>query len=437
MRIRQSALCLLVCSACLWLTAIAPAQTDDSSSPAAPRVITIEDALAQAVRNRPEIKGFIADLEAAAVQLKRASAPPNPELGLEVDNLGGARPDDEVSEATLSLSQPIELGGKPSARKDKAMAATLRLRREQTTAWLDIAAEVRTSFLEVLGARERLSLQQEAERLAAELARITHERVAAGELAATEETRAEARRAEAVVETLQAKRLLAEAELDLAAVLVAPGPLTAPANDKLPQDLPVPQLESLLADLQNSPFLELRQSESKLAASGLSLEQTKAWSDPTLSLAIREVPDKDARAVAIGFSIPLPLFQRNQTDIAAAGATARRAAINQETTALRLRTELTKAHTSLAAAGHEAHTLRTEVIARAEEASAAVQEGFRLGKFRYSDVLEASQSLIVAKTRHLETVLNLNRATIALDRLLGKPQAVNETLSTTTDRSTP
>jgi cobalt-zinc-cadmium efflux system outer membrane protein len=158
MRIQRSALCLVVCAACLWLTTLAQAQTDEQSSAAAPRAITLEEGLTLAARNRPELKGFLADLEAARIQLDRAGAPPNPELGVEVDNLGGGLPDDEVTETTISLSQSIELGGKPAARKNKSMAATLRLRHEQTTAWLDIAAEVRKSFLEVLGARERLSL---------------------------------------------------------------------------------------------------------------------------------------------------------------------------------------------------------------------------------------------------------------------------------------
>ena len=442
MRIQRSALRLVICAACLWLTcAMAQAQTDDSAPLSTAQPITLEEALTRAVRQRPEMQGFLADLDTARVQLDRAGAPPNPDLSVEVDNLGGGLPDDEVRETTISLSQPVELGGKPTARRNKIMAATLRLRHEQTTAWLDIAAEVRTAFLEVLGSRERLALQQEAEQIAAELARITRERVVAGELAATEETRAEARRAEAMVETMQAKRLLAEAELDLATALAAPDPLTAPAHDTLSPDIPVPDLPTLLATLQNSPYLALRRSETQLAASGLTLEQSNAWADPALSLAIREIPDKDARAVALGLSIPLPLFQRNQTGIAEAGATTRKAASNEEATNRRLRTEVTKAHSTLVAAGQEAHALRSEVIARAEEASAAVQEGFRLGKFRYSDVLEASQSLVVAKTRHLETVLDLNRAAIALDRLLGKPQPANEMHATPSDtpadRSTP
>lgn len=419
-----------ICASWLWLTIpTAQALADLSAPSGTPPSITLDEALKQAAYNRPEILGFAADLETAQVQLSWATAPPNPEFGLEVENLGSSRPDGDVTETTVSLSQPFELGGKAEARKNTILMANTKLQHEQITTWLDIAAEVRKAFIEVLGARESLSLLQEAETISTELARITRERVTAGELAATEETRAKARQAEAQVETQQAKRQLAETELNLAAVLVSPAPLTAPAGDRLPQSLPVPELAMLLDELQKSPFLELRRNESKLAASNLSLQQSNAWSDPSISIALREVPDKDARSLTIGLSIPLPLFQRNQTGIAEAGATLKKSAANERLSAFRLRTELTQAHMTLSAATLEANTLHEEVLVRAEEASAAVQEGYRLGKFRYSDVLEASQALLAAKNKHLEAMLTLNRAAITLDRLLGRSPQLTKILN--------
>jgi len=420
MRIQRFALwtviCTLVFSVGLWCAPIPPAQA--ANAPDGP---TLEEALVHASQNRQELKGFHADLDAAAVKLQHAGLPPNPELRVEWGNLGGDLPVDDVKETTVSLSQPFEIGGKPSARKNKGQAEIMRLQREQTTTWLDIAAEVKMAFLEVLGAQERLVLQHEAEQIASELAAITHERVAAGELAATEETRAEARKAETTAETLKLKRLLTEAELNLAMTLVETDNATVTATGHLPQEVAIPDQQALLAEMKNSPLLALRRSETQLAATGLSLEQANAWSDPALSLALREIPGKDARAFSVGLSIPLPLFQRNQTALAEASATAQKALSNEETAVRRLRTELIKAHTVLVAADQEARSLRDEVISRTTEAAEAVREGFTAGKFRYSDVLEASQSQEQAKARYLDAILDLNRAAISLDRLLGKP----------------
>ncbi|MDP2106817.1 MAG: TolC family protein, partial [Desulfobulbaceae bacterium] len=164
------------------------------------------------------------------------------------------------------------------------------------------------------------------------------------------------------------------------------------------------------------------------------------WANPAVSLAIRDIPDKDARAVAVGISIPLPLFQRNQTALAAANASAQKASANQDNTTRRLHMELIKAHTLLVAADREVRTLRSQVLSRSAEAAEAVREGFRYGKFRYSDVLEAFQNQVEIKARHLDALLELNRSAITLDRLLGKPSLSEfspKKLSASDHRSTP
>ncbi len=439
MRIKRFALCIIIFSVGLWWAPIPPVQAADTITVSAPGGLTLEEALVLASQNRQELKGFRADLDAAAVKLKHAGLPPNPELQVEWDNLGGDLPADDVKETTVSLSQPFEIGGKPSARKNRGQAEIMRLQHEQSTTWLDIAAEVKMAFLEVLGAHERLALQHEAEQIASELAAITHERVAAGELAATEETRAEARKVETMVETRKFKTLLAESEFNLAMTLMETDKATVTVSGHLSQEVAIPDQQTLLAEMQNSPLLALRQSEAQLAASGLSLEQANAWSDPSFFVALREIPDQDARAVSVGFSVPLPLFQRNQAALADASATAQKAITNKENTARRLQTELIKAHTMLSAADQEARTLRNEVISRVTEAAEAVREGFRAGKFRYSDVLEASQSREQAKVRHLEAILDLNRAAISLDRLLGRPSIpeISHQSSLSHHRSTP
>ena len=439
MRIQRFALCTIIFSVGLWCVPMPPVQAADTLTVFAPGGLTLEEALVLASQNRQELKGFRADLDAAAVKLQHAGLPPNPELQIEWDNLGGDLPADDVKETTVSLSQPFEIGGKPAARKNKGQAEIMRLQHEQSTTWLDIAAEVKKAFLEVLGAQERLALQHEAEQIASELAAITHERVAAGELAATEETRAEARKAETKVETQKFKTLLAESEFNLAMTLMETDKATVTVSGHLPQEVAIPDQQTLLAEMQNSPLLALRQSETQLAVTGLSLEQANAWSDPSFFVALREIPDQDARAVSVGFSVPLPLFQRNQAALADASATAQKAITNKENTARRLQTELIKAHTMLIAADQEALTLRNEVISRVTEAAEAVREGFRAGKFRYSDVLEASQSQEQAKVRHLDAILDLNRAAISLDRLLGRPSIpeISHHSSLSHHRSTP
>ncbi len=441
MRIQRFALCMLVFSAGLCFAALAAAQATTRTQSPPPEGLTLEAALVQASRNRQELTAYQTDLEAAMLKLQHAGLPPNPEIGVEWNNLGNDLPNGDTRETTVSLRQALEIGGKPSARRNKGQAEILRLQREQAMTWLDIAVEVRTAFVEVLNARERLELQRDAGKIASDLVAMTHEQVVAGKIAGTEETRAQARKAEATAEAQKLKRLLTEAELNFATVLLAdPGGATVTAAGSLPHEVPVPDQQALLAEMKDSPLLALRRSETQLAKTGLSLEQANAWSDPTLSLSVRDVPSEEARAFAIGVSIPLPLFQRNQPSLAEAGATAHKARANESAASRRLQTELIKAHSALVAADQEARMLRADGLSKAAEAAEAVQEGFRAGKFRYSDVLEATQSLVTMKGRYLDALLELNRAAITLDRLLGKPAPPTLSKnfsSSSSNRSTP
>jgi cobalt-zinc-cadmium efflux system outer membrane protein len=80
----------------------------------------------------------------------------------------------------------------------------------------------------------------------------------------------------------------------------------------------------------------------------------------------------------------------------------------------------------MASASREGILLRDRMLARAQEAYGAVEEGYRLGKFRYVDVIEASGSLVEARKRHLEAVTAHNLARVELEGLLAPPPAVDE-----------
>lgn len=420
MRIRRFALHTIILASCLGYTALLPAGAA-GSPPSLSADLTQEQALNLAARNRLALVALRADQDSAEVSLGYAGLPPNPEIEVEWDNLGGDLPADEVRETTVALRQALEIGGKPSARKNRGRSEIARLRHEQNAVWLDIAAEVRAAYVVVLAARERLTLRQEAEQIAKELAAITHELVKAGELPATEEIRAEARMAETLAETEKHRHLCSEAELALNVTLAAPADVFLTPIGELPREVSIPTREALLAGIRDLPLLALRRSESELAAADLKLEQANAWSDPSLAIGLREIQDRDGRALILGLSMPLPIFQRNQTALADARASLRKAAANEEAEAHRLRTEVLKTHVALIAADQEARTLRSEVLTRASVAAESVREGFRAGKFRYSDVLESTQTLVTLKTRHLEALFDLNLAAIALDRLLGLP----------------
>lgn len=412
---------LLCLTVGLLPAAPSPGRAGEEPSPSVPvRTLSLEEALLTALRNRPELAAVRLDLGAIPEKRTEAGQLPNPELGFELDNLAGNLDGDEV-EATISLRQPIETGGKRKARLRKVEAEALLLDAEFSVAWLEVAAEVRLAFIEVLAGRERMALHQEAERLAAELTEITRSRVEAGELASIEESRAIARQALAGTATTRESRHLAESEQILAAAIGESAGITAAPEARLAEEPEPPTLEQLNVGLQTAPPLARLRREQELRGAELALEKSMAIPDPTWFVALRETPAEDGHALAMGVSLPLPLFQKNRAGLADAGVRAARSGLYLAAEERKATGELAKTRANFAAALEESRTLRDQVIVRAEDAHQAVLEGYRQGKFRYADVLESSQSLVEARLRRLETIVELHRAAVTLDRLAGKP----------------
>lgn len=433
MSFRQVVLLLCLSIGLLPITP-SPIRAAAEPGPAIPvRALSLEEALTAALRNRPELAALRLDLGAIPEKRSEAGQLPNPELGLEFNNLASNLDEDE-KEFTISIQQPIETGGKRQARLRKVEAEARLFTEEYNAAWLEVAAEVRLAFVEVLADRERLQLIKEAERLATELAEITRLRVEAGELAATEENRAAARLALAATETAKESRRLAEAEQLLAAAIGEPGSLTTSPEAQLTEEPVAAPLEQLNRELRESPRLARLRRDVELRGAELTLEKSAASPDPTWSLGLRETPNLDGHAVVLGLSLPLPLFRKNRDTVAEAGSRAALSELSLAAEERRASNELARTRATFAAALQESRILRDQVIVRAEEAGQAVLEGFRQGKFRYTDVLESSQSLLEAKLRRLETVVELQRAAVALDRLTGKPFPPNAHLE---ERSKP
>lgn len=420
MSFRQGIL-LLCLTVGLLPTAPSPARAGEEARPAAAvRALSLEEALATALRNRPELAAVRLELGAIPEKRTEAGQLPNPELGFELDNLASNLDEDEV-EATISIQQPIETGGKRKARLRKIEAEAQLLDADFQVAWLEVAAEVRLAYTEVLAGRERLALVREAKRLAAELTEITRGRVEAGELAIIEESRAAARLALAGTATAKESRRLAEAEQVLAATIGEVAATTAAPEARLAEEPELPSLEQLNAGLQTAPPLARLRREQELRGAELALERSAVSPDPTWFLALRETPAEDGHAVAMGVSLPLPLFRKNRSGLAEAGVRVARSDLYLAAEERKATGELARTRANFASALEESRTLRDQVIVRAEEAHQAVLEGYRQGKFHYADVLESSQALVEARLRRLETMVELHRAAVTLDRLAGKP----------------
>ncbi len=156
-------------------------------------VLTLPQAQALALLQHPRLAAFGWEVRAGEARTLQASLPPNPELGIEVENFAGSGElrGFRSAEITIHLSQLIELAGK---RQKRTRVAALE---RDLVAWdyeatrIDVLTQVTQAFVEVLSAQERLRLHLELVRLAEQVLRTAAERVRAGKVSPVEETRAQ------------------------------------------------------------------------------------------------------------------------------------------------------------------------------------------------------------------------------------------------------
>jgi len=140
-------------------------------------------------------------------------------------------------------------------------------------------------------------------------------------------------------------------------------------------------------------------------------------------------------ALVVGFSIPLPAFNRNQGGILEAEHRLTKAEEDRRSAEVRIATALNTAYQQLSAAHAEVSALRQEVLPGAQSAYDAAREGYRLGKFGFLDVLDAQRTLFGAKTQYLLAQADYHKAVAEVERLIGG--GMNETLANSQSEVSP
>lgn len=383
--------------------------------------LTLPQAVEIALRNHPELAGYRPELQAAEGRVLQASLRPNPELSVDVENVWGDFPGTSRAETSYEISQLLELG-KRSARIQSAEAEKGVLRRDFEIARLNVVADVKRAFINVLSARKKLDLNREGRGIAELLAAAATDRAAAGAVSPIEETRAKVSLAVAAADVERSAGELDAARRELASTMGESAPSFDSLAEELDEDFSVPAADNVVERMKATPDAARWSAERERRIAVLDAERTLAIPDVTLRGAIKHFRESSETTYALGIAVPLPLFNRNQGAIREAEA--RRAKVDTERKAaeLLLQSRAAQRQAALAAAGREAALLREGALSGAQGAYDAVSEGYRLGKFRYLDVLDAGKALVETQLRYLEALTAYNLARVDLERLLGVPE---------------
>lgn len=375
-----------------------------------------------ALERNPTIAGAQSVIEQNEGRQTQAGAYPNPTISAGTANAAIRDPSSgtRLNEYGATVYQTVEWPGMRAARQDAAAAGLASATVGLEEAKLNLIAEVKAAFYELLLAERTVDLLQQNLEIVQDVARIVRARVRSGEGPQFEAVKAD-------VEVLKAKQEMTKAKNAVRVKLVGLDTLTAGAlgprykvqgDFRLLRDRLDPE-QMARRDLSQHPILKR---QGKLVEQAeFTVDKERQGRVPNVTLFGGYAREVGREAVVAGVSLPTPLWYRQQGHIATALGTQRK----EEAELIRIRNDLTRAINQHA---REAETAQDQILVyeegllkQAQEALRIAQLSFRQGASSLLDVLDAQRV-----QRQITVDYNLARFELSLaltrfERAVGGP----------------
>jgi outer membrane protein, heavy metal efflux system len=366
---------------------------------AAAPLLTLNQAQKIAHDFNPTLRQAEAEIRAAKARIQQAGLYPNPAVGYTGDEIRGGSVGG--GKQGVFVQQTIVTGGKLAKSKDvfatEAKLAEIEAREQQTR----VESAVRIAFLRVLAEQERLDARRDLSRISQNVAESQRELFNTGQADESEVLDAEV----GVQRMRMAERMqensLREEWRSLAAVIGEPTlPLQTVAGD-LEHGWPdVNEEEAVEAIANQSPAIQIAETASGRAQAIL----VRAQREPIPDVALRAGVEYNNETLgtvpwAKGWeglgeaSVQIPIFNRNQGNIAAARADSDRATQEKSRVALTLRERAATVVDEYANARLMVNEYRDEILPTARKAYGLLTE-------KYGEML-ASRPRVLESQRKL------------------------------------
>lgn len=388
--------------------------------------LRLPEALALALKQNPELAGFEWERRAAEARIITARLRPNPEVSVEAENVTGTGDlkNGEQAERTLRLSQVVELGGKRPARIAEATAERELVEWEYQVKRVEVLRATTEAFIDVLAAQRLIEWQGETLGLWEKAVPFAERKVQVGQGSVVEVNRATIAVAMARIAVEQARRDLQIARGNLAAQWGARTANFEGVTGELDETHRVPSIETLRSRLLENPQLARWTAVREKREATLRLARAEGVPNVTASGGPRLEGRGEEVTGVIGFSMPLPLFSRNQGKIAEARANIGKAETERQAVEAKVFAELNKAYQTLRHAEEEVELLTKTVLPNAGSAVELVTKGYETGRSSQLEILEAQRTLTEARVQRLRALADYHKALAEIEALTARPASL-------------
>ena len=368
-------------------------------------------------RQSPEIHVAQADIAGARAGVLSSRAYPNPVAdylnGHQYQRLTDAVPGQLQH---YGFAQQLDLPAQRSARIAVARLAATSTQFGLDEARLRVRSAVKQAFYEVLRRQSESQVAEENFRLVEDLRRRINVQVDVGEAGRLELTRADAELATARAVVRSAQLRYVTAISTLRAAIGAPMTEDIAVTGSLDRRIDLPPLETLQnIAISNYPLLKQADTELRRAHAELKSQKAQRVPQPVIQGYYEHQPDLGF--FELGVSVPIPIFNRRQGQIAEAEAAIDRSQAARDYQRLQLITGLETAYGAYQVADEQVRSLESGALREAEAALTGAEVAYRAGERGIMEVLDAQRVLRSVRLDYLNAQYDRQAALIDLERL--------------------
>ncbi|MGI8469212.1 MAG: TolC family protein [Pyrinomonadaceae bacterium] len=395
--------------------------------------LTVENLVELGQSRRADLLAARQRLAIAEGRLRQARLRPNPTLDTQYGSprfLGG----ESESDFSAGVTQVFETGGKRSKRVAVAELELSQIRAEVTRLERLLAAEIRQSYTNAIAAARQLDILEKLIAADEELVRVTEARLKEGDVAPLDTNLVRVESDRLKVQAIQAKSELETQLLNLKNLTgadVAESIKLAPQADKPPRlDLGLAELTDIA--LRERGDLQAARIGEQLGAARIDLARAQAV--PNVAASVRYSRNKlifdfppavggnfikrDSN-LTFGVSVEIPVFNRNQGEIASATGERLQATRTREFLETTIKRDVAVAYRKYRAASEALVLYSTQILPRAEANLQSVRAAYGLGEFSVFEVVGEQRRLTENVTGYNQSLRDYYNALTELETALG------------------
>lgn len=371
-------------------------------SPQAQAIVSFQSALKQTYQNNPELQAQIQQAEKVRGEFIQNGLWLNPSLILNAENIGssGGYQAFETADTTVSLSQPIPLGGKRGWLQNVSLARYAQMRTAVLRKKAELYIEVGEAYVNAYYTRQWHAVTKKLVRLNEAIVKDIARRKKAGASAELDLRLAQVRLGEARIQQSRAYRDIKIKD----AVMIRVIGNTALAIKKLyDHGLPHNDISWQLIDNQMNKSVFVQEKKAEISALRIAITSVKknVWPTVQVQLGMRHFSLNHNNALVAGVASVMPVYDRNQGKLFSAEAAYSQAMQELRTIKLGLKQRLTSAFLDYRQNSEESEIVKKRLLPAARKASTLAIDGYQKGLYTYVE-LSNTMRILYDEERHYQ-----------------------------------